>query len=446
MDRYTQHIFTHEECAKAIGLQVLYTYQPVPWELPFYDKATIVGVTPKRVRILHHQPSGGDVERVVNADSLHMRLLTPLEIERLIPEEAMTTELAVATPQTNAAIVAAGQVANGYASADVFGDYTSRKAENTLKAQHSDLATFAEYLCAATNGAHCPDAQTLQTTPAAWAGVTWGLVSGFVKWMLAEGHAIGTTNRKLSTVRVYAKMAMQAGVIDTTDGALIRTVGSYGGKEGKRIDEKRTQAGVNTRMSHKKAQHVTISNDQAHMLKTQPNTPQGRRDAVIMCLMLDHGLRVGEVAELVVKGTVVADNKPHEVGFFLKEGTFRFYRRKVDKVQTHRMTPDTLRAIKAWFDTDAPPMGPLLRGSRKGGKLTTAGMTARAITERVTVLGAELGLPGLSAHDCRHHWATRAAKAGTDAFALRDAGGWNSLAMPSRYVEAATVANERVKL
>lgn len=85
MDRYSQHIFTHDECAKAIGLTVLYTFQPVPWEQPYYDKATIVGVTPKRVRIVHHQPNG-DVERVVNADSLHINLLTPLQIARLIPE------------------------------------------------------------------------------------------------------------------------------------------------------------------------------------------------------------------------------------------------------------------------------------------------------------------------------------------------------------------------
>ena len=35
---------------------------------------------------------------------------------------------------------------------------------------------------------------------------------------------------------------------------------------------------------------------------------------------------------------------------------------------------------------------------------------------------------------------------GTDAFALRDAGGWSSLAMPSRYVEAAQIANAGVNL
>ena len=90
--------------------------------------------------------------------------------------------------------------------------------------------------------------------------------------------------------------------------------------------------------------------------------------------------------------------------------------------------------------------GKLLRGSRKGGRLTEVGMSERAITKRVADLGEAMGVYGLSAHDLRHSWATRAARNKTDAFDLRDAGGWNLLAMPSRYVEAAKIANEGVNL
>jgi hypothetical protein len=45
---------------------------------------------------------------------------------------------------------------------------------------------------------------------------------------------------------------------------------------------------------------VHIAQKQAKKLKSQPDTPQGRRDALLMCLLLDHGLRVGEVARLQV--------------------------------------------------------------------------------------------------------------------------------------------------
>ena len=73
-------------------------------------------------------------------------------------------------------------------------------------------------------------------------------------------------------------------------------------------------------------------------------------------------------------------------------------------------------------------------------------MTERAITKRVEYLGELIGLPGLSAHDCRHYWATRAARGKTPIDRLKDAGGWNSLAMPGRYIEAARIANEGVFL
>ncbi|MBI3960251.1 MAG: site-specific integrase [Chloroflexi bacterium] len=290
------------------------------------------------------------------------------------------------------------------------------------------MVTFADYLSAV--GVNVT-AAALATEPATWAGLTWGLVKGFAAWMLKEGYAVGSINRKLSSVKVYAKLAAQAGALTAEDAALIRSVSGYGGKEGKRIDERRDV----TRVGGKKENHVTLTVEQVKELKTQPDTAQGRRDALLPALLFDLGLRVGEVALL-------------EVGDFnLKENVLRFYRPKVHKTQTHKMTQDLRRAFAAWVESgDCPPFGPVLRGSRKGGALTDAGMSERAITERVKVLGEAVGVAGLSAHDCRHYWASRAASQGTDAFALRDAGGWSSLAMPSRYVESATIANERVRL
>jgi len=114
----------------------------------------------------------------------------------------------------------------------------------------------------------------------------------------------------------------------------------------------------------------------------------------------------------------------------------RFLRPKVSKVQTHKLSADTLCALHAWVESgDAPRNGSLLRGSRKGGALTNAGMSERSITDRVRVLGEEVGLEGLSAHDCRHYWATYWARK-VNVLRLQEAGGWNSLAMPRRYNDA----------
>lgn len=349
----------------------------------------------------------------------------------LQPFERSSSELAGRFEIEASEIEALGQLANQYAGHAVFDDYLSRRADNTLRAQSTDLDTFAEYLRAL--GAAEPElsAALLQSNPEVWRGVTWGLVDGFVRWMLQLGYAIGTVNRKLSTAKVYAKLATKAGAIPETELTLIRGVSGYSRKEGKRVDQRRER----TRVGEKKSANVSLNRQQARALLQQPDTPQGRRDALIMHFLLDHGLRVGELARLTVEN------------IDLEKDVFTFFRPKVDKVQTHYMTPGSSQAVQRWFAFgDAPTSGPLLRGSRKGGHLSKPGMSERAITARVRYLGELIGVSSLSAHDCRHYWATTAARNGTDAFVLRDAGGWNSLAMPGRYVESQKVANEGVRL
>lgn len=360
-------------------------------------------------------------------------------------EQTLTFVLPAPAPITHTLDLATiGKAADHHAAGATFADYTSRKAKNTVKAQGFDLAVFADYLDVASGVIYIETederqkrlsshAAQLQHTPGAWQGMTWGIVQGFVKWQLQAGHAVASLNRRLSTVKVYAKLAAQAGAISAQDLALIKTVAGYGQKEAKRINEGREV----TRVGSKKAEHVSITDDQAARLKAQPlETPQGRRDAVLMCLLLDHGLRAGEVALLTV------------ANIDLKKGMIvGFYRPKVDKVQNNKLSADALTALRAYFDNnDAPALGALLRGSRKGGKLDQAGMSETCITERVRKLGADLGIQGLSAHDCRHYWATywanRIEKLPKGVFTLQEAGGWNSLTMPRRYVESAAIANE----
>lgn len=339
-----------------------------------------------------------------------------------------TRELTPTLPAT--ALERAGQTANGYAARSAFSDYRARKAAQTLRRQDADLALFAEYL-AAVGIPDAPSGAALADLPESWQGVTWGLVAGWARWQLTKGYAVASVNVRLSTVRTYAKLAAKAGALDPRELALIRSVEGYSRKEGKRLDERRAVA----RIGGKKAEPVTLTPAQAKQLKRQPNTPQGRRDAVLMCLLLDHGLRAAELAGLAITDIDLA------------AGQMTFYRSKVDKSQTHKLTPDTARALRRYIETgDAPAAGPLLRASAGPGRLTHGGMTPRRISERVRVLGQDCGAVGLSAHDCRHYWATQAARNGTALDRLQDAGGWSSLAMPARYIEAAAVANEGVKL
>jgi DNA helicase II / ATP-dependent DNA helicase PcrA len=321
-----------------------------------------------------------------------------------------------------------------------FEDYRARTSENTHRRQMGDLLLFAQSLASAGIIQECrdldhdtrrvciaPHAAQLSRSPDAWIGITHQQIAHFVQWQLAEGYSIGSINVRLSTVKRYAELAHQAGVINEDAYRLIRTVRGYGKKHGSQVDQKR----ASTRLSSKKAQPIILAEEQARALKQQQDTPQGRRDALLMCLLLDHGLRVGEIVGLKVRD------------FHLAQGTLTFYRSQVGKVQTHSLTPDTLRAARVYMEHDAPISqdDPVLRGSVKGGVLSGT-MTDRAVNYRVETLGKVVGIEDLSPHDLRHTWATYQARVGVSLDRLKNAGGWDSYAMPLRYVEDARIADK----
>ena len=347
-------------------------------------------------------------------------------------------ETQLSTVQSQSPLALAGQAANKAAARNVFGRYKELKAANTIRRQSADLALLAEFL--RTAGL---DPGDLENNPQAWAGLTHGLVEAFVIWQRSQGYTVATVNVRLSTVKTYAKLALKAGTLDRGEYLEIHVINGYSQNDARRIDEQRTAEGIPTRKGAKKARAVSITPDQAEAMTRQPNTPQGRRDALMMCLMLDHGLRVGEVVILTV------------TDFDLKAGKLKFHRPKVNKTQTHRLTERTAAAARDYLATDAPALGVIWRGSANkshgkaafsAGDLTSPGMSTRAMTNRVKVLGEAVGLAGLSAHDCRHFWATQAARNRTPIDRLQDAGGWSSPAMPLRYIEAQKVANDGVIL
>jgi integrase len=162
-----------------------------------------------------------------------------------------------------------------------------------------------------------------------------------------------------------------------------------------------------------------------------PETPLGRRDSLLMCILLEEGLRIGEVVLLTGKD------------FDMEHGKLRFYRPKVNQEQRLQISVKTISAARLYLEMDAPKNGTIWwagASARDGmaavtaGSLTGPSMSERTLTRRVVQLGGKIGLKGLSAHDCRHYWASQAAKNQTPLPDLQDAGGWNSVAMPMRYI------------
>lgn len=327
--------------------------------------------------------------------------------------------------------------------------FRDNKAANTLKAHDADLQRFKDWLI----DHKFPVTGNMGEDPQQWQHMTFGLVQQFKQYAIEQGYAISSINRMLSTIRRYADLAHNSGVINSTDVLKIKAIPSISDKS--KLDRNRAAEGIPTRRTifvnaegyeqktaQKKPEPVKITPIQAQQLKlVHDDTDQGIRDRVLMGLLIDQGLRCGELVERDYGNRVsgiLAEN------IDLSSGKMQFYRPKVDKwtEEPVSISPELLQALRLYRDYGLmPKSGNILRASVKGGRLTTQGMSERAITYRVKVLGKNiLGIDNLSAHDCRHYWATdyvitqRELYENVDLLKLQEAGGWASLAMPMHYV------------
>ena len=326
-----------------------------------------------------------------------------------------------------------GLRANEAATQAVFAIYQARRPENTRRAQRAALGLFSAYM--RTCGIATPD---LFNEPWAWQGITWGLVQDFQGWQLEQGYSVKSVNDRVSVIKVYMGLANQAGIIPDGEILRLRSIKGFTRKEGIDADKARAAQGLDTRKGAKTAAAVLLTDDQARKLKTgQPDSPQGRRDALLMTLLLDHGLRVSEVAGLCVEN-IDRDAK-----------MMTFYRQKTGRVSKHALRGRAWRLMAAYLVRDQKEAsGPLLLASCKSGALlASAGMTVRAIHERVKDLGRAVGIENLSPHDCRHYGAT---KAGHDPevslAALMSWGDWQSPTSAARYIERGQADNDGVSL
>src|SRR5947209_12248734 len=250
-----------------------------------------------------------------------------------------------------------GHVANMAARQNVLADYQKRKSTQTLRRQRADIALFEQFLASA---GHVVEG--LASHLENWSFVTWGLVEAFNRWQLQQGYATGSINVRLATIKTYAQMAAKTEYLPHQEMALIQTVKGYRSSEARNVDEKREQ----TRQDGtKKALPVSISPVHADLLKKQPKTARGRRDALLMCLLLDHALRVSEVAALNV------------CSINLETAELTIYRHKTNKTHTHALTADTYTAARAYLADCAPEQEPLFVGICSKIRIDTSSINAR---------------------------------------------------------------------
>jgi site-specific recombinase XerD len=178
--------------------------------------------------------------------------------------------------------------------------------------------------------------------------------------------------------------------------------------------------------------------DVRKLLKTPDRrTLQGKRDAAVLRLLCEGGLREGEVCALLVGDLKVHQDRMCVHFQSLKKRTGRTVMRQVP------LTDGTVNAIRAYwahaYETETPPADvPMFRtlgtrGGYKPGPLTPKaldGLVARAV--RTAGIAKRI-----TPHSLRHTCATALLRAGADLATVRDVLGHSAIATTARYLHSA---------
>lgn len=202
----------------------------------------------------------------------------------------------------------------------------------TLRGYSSDLAAFAKFLGAATPGAALHQLLGLQG-PGANA-----VVLDFINHMRRAGLGSATVNRRLAALRAVTRLARVLGFITWAIEV-----------QGRRRETQKDLAGP-PRNAIREA---------VHQLGLNPS-PKCARDAALIRLLYDLGLRRNEVVTLDVEHLDV------EQGCLFVQGKGREGRTRLT------LPPATLAALKKWLAARGPENGPLFTNfdrARKGRRI-----------------------------------------------------------------------------
>lgn len=167
----------------------------------------------------------------------------------------------------------------------------------------------------------------------------------------------------------------------------------------------------------------TLSDEEVRaMLRACDDSPKGRRDAALVSLLLDSGLRASEVCRLAVEdldleeGLLVVQIKGGDqgVGYF-GDATVRRLRRWL----AVRPSEDGVRAVFV-----------SLGGNTPGRPVTVSGL--RLILRR---LGEQAGVEGVSTHAFRRSFAVIATQAGAPSRLVQQLGRWSDIEMVEHYTQ-----------
>ena len=329
-----------------------------------------------------------------------------------------------------------------------FAEVFAEKSENTRKRYSKELLNFGTFLYP--NAPEPP----FMLQPSDWSDVTADDIRDYKHYLTyTRGLAVSSINQTIFIIRSFGALSAAYGGMSETE--VFKATQKAKGIKSNAAENINELRGA-TRASNKKEKATIISKYQAERLKHEhADDLQGRRDALLMCLLLDLGLRISDVVALTMEN------------INMETRTISLTTKKTKTALNLYMTDDIYNAAANYFDyyTPAAATDPIWYGVTKGGGRIVAkwvdtekkdadgnpikkweGFNKHSAQMRVTALGAALGIEKFSAHDCRHYWVTAADRGGSSLLAITEAGGWTSPTMPMRYVNKSKVSNENIHL
>jgi integrase/recombinase XerC len=246
-------------------------------------------------------------------------------------------------------------------------DFLSRRSEHTRAAYDSDLKRFAAFV-------GVPSApEALQALLSAGPGDANGMAIRFRNAMAAAGLSAVTVNRRLSTLRSVVALARTTGVISWELS----------------VPGERAQPYRDTRGPGK----PVISQILSALRIT--DTPKAKRDYAIVRLMLDLGLRRGEVARLSMED------------IHLSDGTILVLGKGRTAKETLTLPRQTSQALQAWIETRGRTAGPLFLSFDRAKQAPGKPISGTSLYRLVRHLGRSAGTD-TRPHALRHAAVTQA--------------------------------------
>ncbi len=160
------------------------------------------------------------------------------------------------------------------------------------------------------------------------------------------------------------------------------------------------------------------------------NIPRGARDLALMALLLETGLRAGEIVRLRLSD------------WDEKRRTFRV-RGKGGRIDLVKCSPECTHYLRNWLrfredvaEPDVQHFFVSVGGLTRGRPLTTRGL--RIILKKI---GDQAGVPGVHPHAFRRSFAVILVKNGVPTRTLQVVGRWKDLDMVERYTQVLTAVD-----